>query len=233
MHAVLIGEPDAGLPARRTRRDRARRCCRDRRETAETFPAAVPAGIGDQAARDSLVPAARRSRDEPSYRHRESSSVTMSSTPSALMSATRDRHDPRSCRRAAPRSAETGPPAGSRTRAARPLRRAAPHRDRRRRRDRPRRTPRTGHAGEGLDGRASVPSPLFRSTTGGAPRTPTTMSRSPSISTSAAQAPIASRTAGPFSRAALAVSSVRVPSADWMKSRTPPDPAATRSILKS
>ena len=52
---------------------------------------------------------------------------------------------------------------------------------------------------KGCTGR-QVPSPLFLSTTGGAARTPTTMSRSPSISMSAAHAPVASIGAGPLSR---------------------------------
>ena len=56
----------------------------------------------------------------------------------------------------------------------------------------PRKRAKPDDSRKGLD-RRQVPSPLFLSTIGAAPRTPTTMSRSPSISISAAHAPVASK----------------------------------------
>ena len=81
--------------------------------------------------------------------------------------------------------------------------------------------------------RAHVPSPLFRRTTGDALRTPTTMSRSPSISMSAGHAPEASTARPAASAAARGVSSENTPPSPWMKRRTPTALAVTRSSLKS
>ena len=81
--------------------------------------------------------------------------------------------------------------------------------------------------------RLQPPSPLLRRTIAAASLTPTTMSRSPSISTSAAHAPKLLTPSNDAPPEPPALASANCSSGPCSSNRNPPAPASTRSVLKS
>ena len=79
----------------------------------------------------------------------------------------------------------------------------------------------------------NVPSPLFLNTDGSPAFLPSTISRSPSASRSIAQAPVYAASVTDLESFVTAVTSVKLASLSCRKSRMPPSPASTRSVLKS